>query len=611
MNSDLNANHNEQSSGDVADDDFIVDLGSDEDYIYVDHTNDEENMEDSNPIDDVGGEVKSPGEGDELPVVEVNPVKNILFRNSKPNNPYGINNSKLSDTIRGSSRINPSKEEIKHVKGEIIEEDIIGNVDVPTGDNVVDAEIINGYSSENKDYPDLDVNIEDTTEFQSDKHVVFDSHLKNNTRNDDFTSIIDETFNNNPDGNLDDEDISYIASALVDKAFDNVISDTFNKNNDEFNESFSNNVMNNEDKIQNNNVVNNNLEKRSHESIPDGVTYYEGVNDIQSPLRKNNLYYDGKSSENKSVKESIKSSIRDIKYIHKSLNEIENPTPIGYVSVVDRTIDYDTPSHNEENVSYKKDFVLSRNDEIKDKNKSELDNIIDEFNNDDEIRETKMDDDLESIIQIADEDYKEIEKERFKKNNKLKSFDDNKLPKKGNIGDEIVNYRFADNFGLNSQEDLFNQPIDDVSKSINEIIRVEGPIHVNEVIKRVKDSCNIKRAGANMKKQVNKAIKNSENSGDIIKIGNFLYDSSVNDVVIRKRVKPKIDLISDEEIAKNIKTTLKHRRVLSTNLLIREVSRNFGFKSTSRKTSTKIKSVLDSLIADSTVKLNDDTVELN
>ena len=113
-----------------------------------------------------------------------------------------------------------------------------------------------------------------------------------------------------------------------------------------------------------------------------------------------------------------------------------------------------------------------------------------------------------------------------------------------------------------------------------------------------------------MKKQVNRAVKNSEDGGNIIKIDNFLYDSSVNDVVIRRRKKPKIDLISDEEIAKNIKTTLQHRKVLSTNLLIREVSRNFGFKSTSRKTSAKINSVLDSLIADSTVKLNEDTVEL-
>ena len=70
------------------------------------------------------------------------------------------------------------------------------------------------------------------------------------------------------------------------------------------------------------------------------------------------------------------------------------------------------------------------------------------------------------------------------------------------IEDEIFDYKFASDFGLNSQEDLFNQPIDNVSNSINEIVNVEGPVHVNEVVKRVKDSCHIKRAGSKMKKQV-------------------------------------------------------------------------------------------------------------
>ena len=228
-----------------------------------------------------------------------------------------------------------------------------------------------------------------------------------------------------------------------------------------------------------------------------------------------------------------------------------------------------------------------------------------------ERREDRKDQALEDIIQIADEDYKEIEKERFKKNNTLKAFDDNKLPKKGKVEDEIVNYEFVSNFGLNSQDDLYNQPIENVSSSINEIVKVEGPIHVDEVVKRVKDSCNIKRAGSKMKKQVNLAIKESENEGDIIKIGDFLYDSSNNNVAIRRRNKPNIDLISDEEIAMNVETILAHKQHLPTNTLIKEVSRNFGFRSTSRKTSSKIKRVLDSMIADNTIKLEKDIVELN
>ena len=129
--------------------------------------------------------------------------------------------------------------------------------------------------------------------------------------------------------------------------------------------------------------------------------------------------------------------------------------------------------------------------------------------------------------------------------------------------------------------------------------------------KRVKDSCNIKRAGSNLKKTVSSAIDSAENSGDIIKIGDFLYDASNNEVLIRKRDKPNIELISDEEIAKSIELVLIHNSDVTTKQIAKLTSRNFGFKSTSKKTATRINSVLDLMIANNKVKITDDMVELN
>ena len=149
-----------------------------------------------------------------------------------------------------------------------------------------------------------------------------------------------------------------------------------------------------------------------------------------------------------------------------------------------------------------------------------------------------------------------------------------------------------------------------MAKSINDIVDIEGPIHVNEVTKRVKDSCNIKRAGSTLKKRVNAAISQAENSGDIIRIGDFLYDASNNNIVIRKRNKPNIELISDEEIAKSIETVLIHKTDVTTSQIAKETSRNFGFRSTSKKTASRINSVLDLMIANNKVKIDNDIVEL-
>ena len=605
------------SKDDVDLDDDRVDLGSDDGYIYVDHSNDEESTIDFND--------------DEPPVVEVNPLKNILFRDRKPKNPDGISQSKFSDALRGTSRISLTKEEVETVHGEVIDEDDIEHRPAPKDDDVVEVEIISGDFNEVNDD-----DISSRREEFNNKKVIFNKNVdgvsdmerKRTIKEDEFSHIIDEAFYNNPDGALGEEDISNLASAIVSKAFDDVISEALNDKQEQNIQKFDNDYQNNQD-IEYSNISEDAAPNvKSSSTAPDGVTYYKGINDVNSPLRKNNLYYDGDKNKNKSVKDSIKNGIRDIKYIHKSLNEIENPTQVGYVSVVDRTEEYDpndyiTPIQDyegEEYVPQDEGLTFAEKEELRYERELQMEKLKKELASDDnsivtiheeERREVKRDQALEDIIQIADEDYKEIEKERFKNNNTLKAFDDNKLPKRGKIEDEIVEYKFASDFGLNSQDDLFNQPIENVSNSINQIIKVEGPIHVNEVIKRVKDSCHIKRAGSKMKKQVQRAIKESEKSGNIIKIGNFLYDASSNDVVIRRRIKPKIDLISDEEIAKNIETILSHKPEVTTASLTREVSRNFGFKSTSRKTSVKIKSVLDSMIADSTVKLTNDIVELN
>ncbi|WP_296888474.1 DUF3320 domain-containing protein, partial [uncultured Methanobrevibacter sp.] len=605
-------------SDDDSSDDVKVDLGSDDDYIHVDHSNDEESIIDYSDDEN------------EPPVVEVNPLKNILFGDRKPNNPNGLSESKISNVIRGSSRLNLTKEEVETVHGEIIDEDINDYKPAPSDDEVVEVEILSG------DIKNVEPNNDDISN-NDDLKVVFKrnvdgvSGLRRNkpVKEKEFNRIIDEAFENNPEGSLRDEDISNLASALVNKAFDDVISDTLNKNDDENTQKFEANDNNNQPTVEDNYIdANDSQNVNDISTSPDGITYYKGINDINSPLRKNNLYYDEDKHKNKSVRDSIKSGIRDIKYIRKSLNEIENPTSVGYVSVVDRTEEYDendylTPIQDyegEEYVPQDEGLAFAEEEELRYERELQMEKLKQELSNDDdtivtiheqERREDRKDQALEDIIQIADEDYKEIEKERFKSNNTLKAFDDNKLPKRGKIEDEIVNYKFASDFGLNSQDDLYSQPIDNVSNSINKIVNVEGPIHVNEVIKRVKDSCHIKRAGSKMKKQVLRCIKESENSGNIIRIGDFLYDASSNDVVIRRREKPKIELISDEEIAKNIETILSHKQNVTTASLTREVARNFGFKSTSRKTSSKIKSVLDSMIADSTVKLDNDIVELN
>ena len=618
-----------------------VDLGSDEDYIFVDHSTDE-------------------------PIEESDDKENIVDEDSQQNIEERQNDTKskmrhkldsfIADVINNAeSQLEP--EEIETLRGEVIDEDIeSSHKPAPEDEFVVEAEIVTDgedLNIFNDVLPDLnnDVSInDDETESIEDY-----SDLKRPTPKTNFEDEELNIFNDDlPDMRNDVHDE---ATKIVDRAMDEFMEEVFSSN-DSSNEKFTETIENDDtDIIENENSKINsdnrddwsvgnddvginsdnrddwsvgnddevNSNNPSDESInEDGVTFYQGSNDVKSKLRKNNLYYDDEKP--RSVRDSIRGFKKDMQYINKSLKEIENPTKVDYVSVVDRTEEYNPEDYLNMPSDDDSQLIIDCEEELTFAEKEEkrierelmaesieedlTDDVIVNVNNK-HVQEEIKDQTLEDIIQSANEDYKEIEKERYKNNNTLKSFDDKKLPGKRKLEDSIFDYVEVTDIGIHSSDELYKKPSSEVAKSINAIVDVEGPIHVSEVIKRVKDSCNIKRAGSTLKKTVNSAISESEKSGDIIKIGDFLYDASNNNVVIRRRNKPNIDLISDEEISKNIELVLLHKQNMTTKQIAKETSRNFGFKSTSKKTADRINGVLDLMIANNKVKITNDVVELN
>ena len=298
---------------------------------------------------------------------------------------------------------------------------------------------------------------------------------------------------------------------------------------------------------------------------------YEGVSGIDNPLKKNSLYY---NEDEKSPFESLSNFKKDFKYIKKSLNEIENPTPSEMVQTIDRT----------QNAK-----LILENNTINPVNKDLKANS------------------LEDIIGQVSKSYENLEKDRFRAQNKLKTFDDKKLPKKGSsLKNHIVDYQIAHDIDL-KDKDIYSM---DLSSSITDIVKIEGPIHIDELTKRLKESSGTKRISAKFKKAVNDGVEKAESSENIVLIDNFIYDSNNHEIFVRKRNKPNIDLISSEEIEKNIETVLKFKQELDSKSLAKEVAHNFGFKSTSKKAASKINQIVDSMLAENKVLVSGDKISL-
>ena len=588
--------------------DEFVDLGPDEDYIYVDHGNDETaDNDDADSKEDASEDTNNDDDAEiSDEIVQNKPRRNSFVR------------SIISDVVAGETRLKP--EEIKTVRGEIMdEEEEPLHKPAPKDDLVVEAEIVNDDNSNVSDDYLPDWEKEDSNE----EWNIFNDNLPDlENDNEDVSDIVDEAKKDYLDETFDN--IEFDADRKVfDLEDDEPIEDI--QTNDSNMNIQTQNIQNNEADIEDNQGTVKTDNEDNAESTSDGVTYYEGSNDVTSKLRKNNFYYDDEKP--RSVKDSIRGIKKDMRYINKSLKEIENPTHIDYVSVVDRTEEYDPadylnmPSDDDSDkiIQREEELTFAEKEEMRIKREMESGSLQKEVENEEEVivpvhqqfvKEELKDQALEEIIQSANDDYKQIEKERHRQDNQLRAYANHKLPGKKKLEDNIVNYVQSTDIGLASSDDLYNKPLDTVSDSVKMIVDIEGPIHVSEVTKRIKDSCNIKRAGANLKRTVNAAVTNAENKGDIIKIGDFLYDASNNDVLIRRRDKPNIDLISDEEIAKSIELVLTYNQNITTKQIAKETSRNFGFRSTSKKTASRINSVLDLMIANNRVKIENDIVEL-
>ncbi|MGL6298407.1 MAG: DUF3320 domain-containing protein, partial [Methanobacteriaceae archaeon] len=159
----------------------------------------------------------------------------------------------------------------------------------------------------------------------------------------------------------------------------------------------------------------------------------------------------------------------------------------------------------------------------------------------------------------------------------------------------------------------------------NEIVLIEGPIHLTEVHKRIKEIYNVSRSSPKFKNTINEVIENNiinttgnTNNNDnntncntdndinntntpITLKDDFLFSSDKDNLTVRKREKPNIDLISDLEIEKAVQIAIKSTNSGNVNnvgdndikKIVKEVSKYFGFKSTSAKTANRIKKLIN------------------
>ncbi|MEX1013594.1 MAG: DUF3320 domain-containing protein, partial [Candidatus Paceibacterota bacterium] len=116
---------------------------------------------------------------------------------------------------------------------------------------------------------------------------------------------------------------------------------------------------------------------------------------------------------------------------------------------------------------------------------------------------------------------------------------------------------------------------------IDEITRIESPIHLDLLMKKVAEIYGYGRLGRNIRQDINWAIKKVEKMGKIKSKDGFIYRTDQK-IVIRDRSSldndyRKIEYISSEEIQKAIKILVEKSYGSDKESLIKEVGSLFGY----------------------------------
>ena len=135
---------------------------------------------------------------------------------------------------------------------------------------------------------------------------------------------------------------------------------------------------------------------------------------------------------------------------------------------------------------------------------------------------------------------------------------------------------------------------------MTQIVDMEGPIHITEVVRRIRVAWGVKRAGKRIQDAITDAITLSQENGDVTVKKEFLYPKNFNLTVRRRSGDPpaKINLICDDEIVEAAKIVIRTQYASPMSEVIKQTSRLFGIKVTRGITAKRIEGIVQQLVED-------------
>jgi very-short-patch-repair endonuclease len=150
--------------------------------------------------------------------------------------------------------------------------------------------------------------------------------------------------------------------------------------------------------------------------------------------------------------------------------------------------------------------------------------------------------------------------------------------------------------------DLHEMPVGILADLIEKIVIVESPVHIDEVVIRLRNAWGLKRAGARIQSAVERGVATAVHRQRLSMQDQFLSIPKA-DIVIRDRSSVqsetlrKPEMLPPQEIEAAILDTVQKNFGASSDEIVQTASRMFGFKATSSQLRDAIQLRIDTLVS--------------
>ena len=159
-------------------------------------------------------------------------------------------------------------------------------------------------------------------------------------------------------------------------------------------------------------------------------------------------------------------------------------------------------------------------------------------------------------------------------------------------------YRYVEctYLGVPMEGDLAHQLPHRLAQGVVQVVKIESPVHIDEVVFRIRSLWGLGRTGNRIRAAIKSAVFSAQQSGQIRQKDNFLWTADQQEIKVRHRRSPEIEWICDEEIAEAMKRVVTAQGAISQDALITESVKFFGYKAAGKTITKHLRLLLNKLV---------------